>query len=182
MSRWRNWLMDQPEEDRIEAAIWVLEEITGDHSGRVMSVMQRYGLTRTQARLVLALAARPGRPMSRDALVAAVYDMDTDPGDTKIIDVFIHKIRAKGVKIRTLWGMGWVIDEPLDIPEDEMPERRSARAPSDHRKDGERWSGDDCQRLEEMVAGGWDIWAIADELGRTERSVREKIRGLGCRG
>lgn len=115
MSKWEAWIMEQPENERVDAAIWALEGITGDWDTRVCTVMWRYGLTPKEARLVLALDAAQGRPMSREALYAALYDEETDVS-MKIIDVMVAKIRKKGtVKIQTMWSLGYRLPHRLDV-------------------------------------------------------------------
>jgi DNA-binding response OmpR family regulator len=57
------------------------------------------------------LMARPGRPCSREELLADVWDMDFDP-QTNVVDVYVHRLREKlgaGV-IQTVRNRGYVLE------------------------------------------------------------------------
>jgi two-component system, OmpR family, response regulator len=61
--------------------------------------------------LLLHLATRPGRPCTREELLAAVWDMDFDP-QTNVVDVYVHRLRDKlgrGV-VHTVRSRGYVVD------------------------------------------------------------------------
>ena len=51
-------------------------------------------LTRTEFRLLCELAANPGRVLSREQLLEAVWGYDYF-GETKLVDVHMHRLRAK---------------------------------------------------------------------------------------
>lgn len=69
-------------------------------------------LSRSLYVLLCRLAATPGRPVSKDALMDALYG-DRDQPACKILDVMICKLRAAldqhgaGGHIVTAWGMGY---------------------------------------------------------------------------
>ena len=72
-----------------------------------------WGLTRSEATMVLALSTR--QQCSKDMLMQALYSGGVDEGaKPKIVDVFICKIRKKlkpfGVDIATIWGLGYALD------------------------------------------------------------------------
>ena len=72
-------------------------------------------LTGSEARVVGLLLARPFA--RKDQIMTALYrDLHRDEAEAKIVDVFACKIRKKltpfGVVIRTIWGVGYAIDEP----------------------------------------------------------------------
>lgn len=52
-------------------------------------------LTPTEFRLLRYLAAQPGRPSSRDALIEAVWGYDSDIGNDRTVDVHIRHLREK---------------------------------------------------------------------------------------
>ncbi|WP_433325812.1 response regulator [Spirillospora sp. CA-294931] len=51
-------------------------------------------LTPTELRLLLELARRPGRAMTRQQLLAAVWE-HTYPGDSRLVDACVQRVRAK---------------------------------------------------------------------------------------
>ncbi len=74
-------------------------------------------LTLNHARLLGALRARMGQTVTKNALMDALYfDRPDDAPESKIIDVFICKIRKKiahtGYAIKTVWGQGYKLVKP----------------------------------------------------------------------
>ena len=72
-------------------------------------------LTGSEARVVGLLLAR--NFARKDQIMTALYrDLNRDEAEAKIVDVFVCKIRRKltpfGILIRTIWGVGYAIDEP----------------------------------------------------------------------
>ncbi len=57
------------------------------------------------------LMTRPGRPCSRETLLADVWEMDFDPG-TNVVDVYVHRLRDKLGRglIHTVRNRGYVLD------------------------------------------------------------------------
>jgi two-component system OmpR family response regulator len=57
------------------------------------------------------LMSRPGRPCTREDLLADVWQLDFDPG-TNVVDVYVHRLRDKlgGGVIRTVRGLGYVLE------------------------------------------------------------------------
>jgi two-component system, OmpR family, response regulator len=57
------------------------------------------------------LMARPGRPCSREELLADVWGMDFDP-HTNVVDVYVHRLREKLPQgsIRTVRSLGYVLE------------------------------------------------------------------------
>ncbi|MFF5257326.1 response regulator [Actinomadura viridis] len=51
-------------------------------------------LTPTELRLLLELTRRPGRAMTRQHLLAAVWE-HTHPGDSRLVDACVQRVRAK---------------------------------------------------------------------------------------
>lgn len=75
-------------------------------NGRLVS------LTRTEFALVSALAAQPGRVLSRQRLLAALESERGKRPSVRAVDVYIAQLRAKlGTgAIRTVHGVGYVLD------------------------------------------------------------------------
>ena len=72
-------------------------------------------LTANEQRIMGVLLSRP--EASKDQIMTALYrDTHRDEAEIKIVDVFVCKVRRKlkpfGVAIRTIWGVGYAIDEP----------------------------------------------------------------------
>lgn len=61
--------------------------------------------------VLLHLMTHPGRPCTREDLLADVWQLDFDPG-TNVVDVYVHRLRDKlgrGV-IRTVRSLGYALD------------------------------------------------------------------------
>lgn len=75
---------------------------------------QRWRLTGKEATLLRALMAAVS--ITKERLLAALYDAEPEV-EIKIVDVFVCKLRAKlardGVKIDTIWGCGYKIDQRM---------------------------------------------------------------------
>ena len=69
------------------------------------------GLTRMEARLMRALAEKPGRVVGKGALMDAMYFDRVQEAEPKIVDVLVCKIRRKlrgsARTIETVWGQGY---------------------------------------------------------------------------
>ncbi len=62
---------------------------------RVGSLVLNFGLTRSQAAILLALYHARGRVVTDDALRAALYPIDADEPETNVIKVFIYQLRQR---------------------------------------------------------------------------------------
>jgi DNA-binding response OmpR family regulator len=69
---------------------------------------ERVALTPTEMRLLLEFAAAPGTVLSRDRLLARVWDYEWG-GDTRVVDVHVQRLRAKvgQDRIETVRGFGY---------------------------------------------------------------------------
>ncbi|WP_067490514.1 response regulator transcription factor [Actinomadura hibisca] len=70
-------------------------------------------LTPTELRLLLELTRRPGHAMTRQQLLAAVWELDR-PGDSRLVDACVQRVRAKieddpaePRRIETVRGFGY---------------------------------------------------------------------------
>jgi DNA-binding response OmpR family regulator len=83
--------------------------------GDAGQLQRLYGMTQTEARIVLALRARSPRLVSKFGLMDVLYaDRPNDEPEPKIIDVFVSKIRKKLPDpswIHTIWGQGYALTE-----------------------------------------------------------------------
>ena len=71
-----------------------------------------FGLTKSEAAILMCVYARSPNRISTDHLTQALYFNDQDGGGSNAtLKVFIYKIRKKmephGVKIETAWGQGY---------------------------------------------------------------------------
>ncbi|MEV0583118.1 two-component system response regulator CseB [Nonomuraea sp. NPDC050310] len=85
----------------------------GDLTVDTLSMEVRLGgalvaLTPTELKLLLEFAAQPGVVLSRDTLLAHVWDY-TWEGDTRVVDVHVQRLRAKigNERIETVRGFGY---------------------------------------------------------------------------
>lgn len=80
---------------------------------RLLALQRHYRLTGREAALVLHLYESRNRVVTKDGLLDVMYGQDADCPVTKIIDVFVCKIRAKARAkgderfIETVWGVGY---------------------------------------------------------------------------
>lgn len=82
----------------------------------------RFGLTASEALILLALVDRDGAPMTRDALIAV---LEQRPGSdhgrdihSNVVQAFVCRLRQKlarealGRAVRTVYGIGYAVDAP----------------------------------------------------------------------
>lgn len=91
-----------------------LEEALYGSASRMEEYQHRLGLTVMQSRLLGALMAR--EVVGKEALMIALYgDRKQDWPDDKTIDIHAFNLRRKlavhGVEIRTVRGIGYVLDD-----------------------------------------------------------------------
>lgn len=81
---------------------------------RVMSSDVEIDLTSTEFKLLLYLAERRGRVISRDQLLQNVWSYN-EVGDTRTVDTHITRLRSKlgppGDQVKTVRGFGYKIEE-----------------------------------------------------------------------
>ncbi len=75
---------------------------------------QPLSLTKRELAVLEALLARPGKPITRDALFAKVFGLDDD-AQPESIELYVHRLRKKldgsGIAVTTLRGLGYLISE-----------------------------------------------------------------------
>lgn len=104
---------DYSAEDMVE---WLT---AGDHS-EVVQVMERFAMTRAEARLFLILRRAKGRVLHRGTLLDRLFaDRIDDASCEKTIDAYVCRLRKKLAgsewQIRTVWGEGYVLEQ-TDAP------------------------------------------------------------------
>lgn len=91
-----------------------LEAFRQEFLGDYIMFPRKWRLTQSEERIFACLLAN--RRTTRQQLLTAAYRFGSDEPDTKIIDVYICKIRQKlkpyGIEIMTIWGIGYFIEEP----------------------------------------------------------------------
>lgn len=75
-------------------------------------------LTGREFAVLEILAMRRNRAVRKEAIITGIYALEGDEPDSKIIDVFICKVRRKLAKagapnlISTIWGVGYRLHDP----------------------------------------------------------------------
>jgi two-component system cell cycle response regulator CtrA len=97
----------------------VVGPLTLDLDSRDATIEGRHvNLTGREFAVLEILAVRRNRAVRKDAIVAGIYALEGDEPDSKIIDVFICKVRRKLAKagapnlITTVWGVGYRLQDP----------------------------------------------------------------------
>ena len=158
-------VMAEPPERRLDMALYLLEEVTGRPDESYRWLRATYGLTKGQSTILCALAAAYPRMMTKDALFATLGRVENSP---HIVAIYVCHIRSKTpAKVRNVWGEGFVLDEPFAIPR--APDTSRERSP---------WTTQDDADLRAMLASGSRRDVIAEELERSEASIRDRILRL----
>jgi DNA-binding winged helix-turn-helix (wHTH) protein len=167
----REQVMSLPAEDRLTYALDLLEDLSGQKVERETWLMTKKGLSRTEAKVLLAINSRSPNPVSREAIYTSVW-CGSEVG-IRIVDVILSRLRAKGFKIKTHYCFGYRLEEPLEIGE---------MAAYEEKNRGEPWSEQDDSDLIRMQKNGYSLRAMAYEMDRTERAVNDRLRHLRNRG
>lgn len=92
-----------------------LGEVLFDRSAKTVRIGNTFlDLPRREFRLLEILIGNLGRVMSKDEISAQLFDFDDEAGDNAI-EVYVGRLRRKlgdHLAIRTLRGLGYVIDPP----------------------------------------------------------------------
>lgn len=168
---YREDLLSLPAEERLEYALDIIEEITGTKKKSLWWVMENYGLTKTEAQLFLMLNNNFPRIVSIEALYNTIWG-DTDAAP-EIVRVYVCKMRSKGLKIITHWGVGYSVEEYVDVGEAEVP---------DEMNKSKKWTEEEDLDLITMVQSKSSLRSMAYEFDRTERAVKERIMKLRKQG
>lgn len=83
------------------------------------------GLTGHELNVLVHLVTRPGRAVTRRQLVEHALSADADVSD-RTVDSHVTRVRRKlgdaGVRLRTVWGVGYRFDPPHDGTDDPTSE------------------------------------------------------------
>jgi DNA-binding response OmpR family regulator len=114
MTALRESILALPPQERLGAALDLIDDLTGANGAAVLALQQRYGLTSREAEVLDALNRASPRALGREPLFLMVWGHDSEVGE-KIVDVYITKLRAKLGRdaIRTVWGSGWALDRQV---------------------------------------------------------------------
>ena len=176
-------VMALPEPERLPYALNLIRALSQPSDAMKQHLKDTIGSTPKEAAILHYLLQREGQPVSKEALYEAVCGPLSDV-EIKIIDVWVCKVRKKlpeGADIKTHWGFGYsatpgssdVLGRPIEAPITATPRCRDGN-PLDSIRD--RWTEEDDQNLAEMADSGSDLWAMAEEMGRTERAVRDRLK------
>lgn len=99
--------------EELEAEVAVLKGELGLSldAGQLVAVRAAYGLSKGQARVVLALYLAGGKPLSRFVLERALRGDDADPYENNTIAQFALQVRARIGRdfIETVNGLGYMM-------------------------------------------------------------------------
>ncbi len=110
--------MQKPEPERLEHALYLLDQITGHVPQMVVWLSRNWRLTATEIRVFGVLNAVAPLGLTRMAILSAAWD-DPDSVEIKGVDVIICKLRAKiPLPIKTIWGQGWRLTTRFKLPEE----------------------------------------------------------------
>ena len=114
MTALRDAILALPPQERLGAALDLIDDLTGANVAAVLALQQRYGLTSREAEVLDALNRASPRALGREPLLLTVWGHDSEVGD-RIVDIYIMKLRAKLGRdaIRTVWGSGWALPEKV---------------------------------------------------------------------
>ncbi len=176
MSEVRRTIMAEAPADRLEVAIGMLEAILGQSDHESLFWASRYGLSRKEAVIAATLNHADGRTVTKEALYDALLAAGSQAEAVAHVNVLISKIRAKGLEIETVWGRGLRMTK-IEIP---PPPKSLPPAEKSSRTDRPvgRWRPEEDAELRRMKDNGSELWAIAQELGRSERSCAERWKAL----
>ena len=203
MIDWKDELSKLPPEDRLDYAIYLLEELAGGNSNQVGFLIQQYGLTRAEARMFATMINAYPNPASLERIHRALFGLNEKDYVKNSIAVFANKIRQKVGKSAAInvYSVGYrteVVPEGynelstmaiVDMSRvnqrymrrdttDKVINARGVPVPRDFAAMNSPWTADDDQVLIQMKLNGSEPWAIAEELGRTTRSVLDRINVL----
>ena len=106
----------EAEDARMMKIVWNGAELScGKDSVRLDG--RELALSRMERKLLLYLARHPDTVLSRERLLREVWEYEL-PGATRTVDTHVKKLRSKlgeeGNLIKTIWGMGYKMDETAE--------------------------------------------------------------------
>lgn len=185
MSKAIDALMEMPPLERLTESIRLLRILTCDEPSVIRYYRNALDLTSKEARIAHFFYQTAGRTVTREQIMTACWEPLSE-ADMKTIDVFICKLRKKlPVPIEGVWGVGYRL--PAEHREALAPQvpglslqafELSARPDQSMQHRTEVWTAEDDAECLRMRGTGSTLKAIAAELGRTERAVKDRLRHL----
>lgn len=105
-------------EEKLFAALDVIDDYTGGRSQQLDRVRHITGLPARPARILLMLNAVAGRVVTREQIMIALHPDGDGPESDKSVDVYVSRIRKAlppGVAIEPVWGEGYRLTERIDF-------------------------------------------------------------------
>lgn len=155
----------------------LLRQFCADEPAILGHYRKEFSLTPTQARITHFLAQVAPRAVSKEQIFGAVWPVDSET-ESRIIDVTVCHVRAKGIGVETVHGVGYAMpEEEAERVLPRLPEAEPRRYVLSNRnehfldtREPRPWTDEDDLELLRMRDNGSEWWAIAQELGRTERA------------
>ena len=165
----RDEVIALPPGERLEYALYLIDELTGRVDETAQYLRDQYGLTPAEARIVAVLNAASPDMVAFSSLYVVMPEVD-DP-KSLLVQRICHIRKKLPVRVHSVWAEGYSMPQRLDIP---------ASTARTHSRENwcSYWTAEDVEDLRRMIASGSDISAIAEELGRTERGVVDIMRKL----
>ncbi len=186
----RRFVMAQPEDQRLETALAIIEDLSGQFGAAVLQRVFR--LTRAEAVMLAAINARAPELVSHDALATVLWGPWAEERDPAGVKVYVARLRRKlagsGHEILCVWGHGYHLSSPIEMGGLKAlpPEPVTAVVTPLHSSPARdaaasgvmRWSAQEDAELIRMRANGSEWWAIAEEMERSEDSCIRRWKRL----
>lgn len=163
----RDEIMELPPQERLAYALEIIDEMTGSKVTQQTWAMESLNLTAMEATFFLTLNNNSPRVLSAENLLNMVWPRGEVVGS--VVNVMVHKLRKKGIKIENLHGAGYFIEDKMEIGDS-----KSQR----HLKNNMPWTDRDEEDLLIMINNGSSLESMVHETERGLRAVRERIRKL----
>lgn len=189
----RRFVMAQPEDQRLEAALAIIDDLSGQVGADVVLLQQAYRLTKAEAVMLAAINARAMELVSHDSLATVLWGPWAEQRDPAGVKVYVARLRRKlagtGHVITCVWGHGYRLESRIDLLKrpvaaaavqelEDQPVRHLTKTFADGGLTAARWSAQEDAELIRMRANGSEWWAIADEMDRTEDACIKRWRRL----
>lgn len=184
----RRFVMAQPEDQRLEAALAIIDDLSGQVGADVVLLQQAYRLTKAEAVMLAAINARAMELVSHDSLATVLWGPWAEQRDPAGVKVYVARLRRKlagtGHVITCVWGHGYRLESRIDLlnrpvrAADDQAVTERPKIFADGRFGLSRWSAQEDAELIRMRANGSEWWAIAEEMDRTEDACIKRWRRL----
>ncbi|WP_424967311.1 winged helix-turn-helix domain-containing protein [Dinoroseobacter sp. S375] len=178
-------IREAPEDQRLEYAIEIVRRLTCEDQAALAHIAKRYGVTPQESRLIWVLASSAPDVAPKERIYTAICGLRGEV-EEKLIDVLVSKVRKKtSLTIENVRGFGYALDPEqakevlADAPK--CPELFPGTLSTPFQRNLP-WTPEDDADLAIMVSTGSEVWAMAEEFGRTQRAVLVRIALLRERG